>query len=234
MTIPKWKEFEKAVAKFVAALDPNASVKHDIKLPDIHTNTSRQRDVWIEAKVCNHFPVTVFISCKRNNRPLSQQDIDAFNGELISSGAHLGVIYSYTGFSNNAINKAKILRISCCRLYKKEPPDIPNTLLFVSFYCCIAARVSLLVVAPLDPYWKIKSWNDLFKLTFDDDLDIQISAIDAIVRSYVEGEKKSVEKREGKLFPLNWARLLECVNNNSKNSIKILIRGHWNIYEARP
>lgn len=233
MTIPKWKEFEKAVAKFVAALDPKASVKHNVKLPDIHTDTPRQRDVWIEAKVCQHFPVTVYISCKREKRPLDQQDIDAFNGEFISSGADIGVIYSYTGFGENAIEKARKLRINCCRLFENEPSDIPETLLFASFYCC-TPRISLSVVAPLDPYWKIKTWNDLFKLEFDD-LDVRIPVIDMIVKSYFEGEKESVEKvGGGRLFPLNWAKLLEYVDENFNKSIRILIRGHWNIYEARP
>ncbi|MEW6659509.1 MAG: restriction endonuclease [Thermodesulfobacteriota bacterium] len=232
MTTPKWKEFEIAVAKFVAALDPKASVKHDVKLPDIHTGTPRQRDVWVEAKVCQHFPVNVYISCKREERPLDQQEIDAFNGELISSGAHLGVIYSYSGFSENAIQKAKTLRISCCRLFENEPPDIPDTLFLSRFYCC-NPRISLSVIAPLDPCWKIESWNDLFELEFEDGA-IQSSLIDKVVESYFVGEKEAVEKvRAGGLFPLNWARLLECADENSKKSIRIIIRGTWNIYEAR-
>ena len=228
----EWKEFEIAVAKFVEALDPTASVIHDAKMPDIHTNTPRQRDVWVEVKVCHHFLVKIYISCKRENRKLDQQDIDAFNGEFISSGAQLGVIYSYSGFGANAIEKAKKLGISCCRLFEDEPPDIPKTLVFASSYCC-TPRIFLSVVAPLDRYWKIKTWNDLFNLQFDDE-DSRTYVIDAIVRLYFKGEKEAA-KQIGidRLFPPNWARSLEIVENDDKKSIKILIRGLWNIFEGR-
>ena len=131
MPDPKWKEFEKAVARFVGALDPKAKVNHDVKLPDFHTSKPRQRDVWIEAKVCNHFPINVLISCKRLKRKLNQKDIDAFNGELASSEARLGVLYSYSGFTVNAIEKAKRLGISCCRLFENKSPDIPLNLIFM-------------------------------------------------------------------------------------------------------
>ena len=46
-----WLQFEKAVAAFVAALDPKAIVKHNFNTPDKDTGHSRQRDVWVETKV---------------------------------------------------------------------------------------------------------------------------------------------------------------------------------------
>jgi len=232
LTTPKWKEFEMAVAKFVAALDPKASVKHNVKIPDAHTGTPRQRDVWVEARVCQHFPVTVYISCKREARSLNQQDVDAFIGEFISSGANLGIIYSYSGFGERAIQKAKTLGISCCRLFENEPPDIPDTLLFSSFHC-YTPRISLSVIAPLDPCWKLISWNELFKLEVCE-LDIRKLLIDKIVEVYFEGERESVKQaRNGEFFPGNWARLLKYVYDTSKYSLQIMICGLWNIYEAR-
>lgn len=87
-----WKDFETAVARFIAALDPDATVKHNVYLPDRDTGHPRQRDVWIEARICGVFPVKVLVSCKRWDRKLNEQDIDAFVGELRSSGAHKGVI----------------------------------------------------------------------------------------------------------------------------------------------
>lgn len=233
MSVPEWKEFEIVVAKFVEALDPNASVKHDVKLPDIHTNTPRQRDVWVEAKVCQHFPVKVFISCKRENRKLNQQDIDAFNGEFISSGAHLGVIYSYTGFGDKAIDKAKKIGICCCSLYQNKSPDLPESLIFASSYCC-TPRMSLSVVAPLDPIWNLKTWNDLFSLSFEAG-GKRTSALDAIVKLFFTGEKEAAQNvTKDKLFPTNWAKLLELVEETpDRKTIKIIIRGLWNIYEGR-
>jgi len=227
-----WKEFEKSVAQFVTALDPAAKVDHNAKLLDIHTKKPRQRDVWVEAKICQHFPVKVLISCKRYKRKLNQQDIDAFNGELISSEAQLGVIYSYSGFGQNAIEKAKKLGISCCRLFENQPTDIPDSLFFMSSYCC-SPRIVLSIVAPLDPYWKIKTWNDLFTLSFIDN-GSPLLVIEAIMRSYHLGEAQSLETIESDFFPSDWARVLECTDEDNKNkSLKIIIRGHWNIYEGR-
>ena len=205
---PDWKKFEIAVTKFVEALDPSAKVTHDAKLPDIHTNTIRQRDVWVEAKVCQHFPVKILISCKRKNRKLNQQDIDAFNGELISSGARLGVIYSFSGFASNAIEKANTLGISCCMIFENEPPNIPENIVFAKSYCC-TPRMQLSVVSPLDPHWDLKTWNDLFLLIFEDEGE-KISAIDAIVNSYFKGEQEAKQKINSEtLFPSKWMRLLE-------------------------
>jgi len=232
LTKPKWKEFEKSVAKFVQALDPTAKVKHDVKLQDVHTNTPRQRDVWVEAKVCNHFPVKILVSCKRYKRKINQQDIDAFNGELISSGAQLGVIYSYSGFGSKAIDKAINLGVSCCKLYENKPADIPKSLIFVSSYCC-SPRVSLSVLTPLTQRQMIKTWNDLFSLEFDDQ-GSSLSVIDAIVRSYRKGEKESLEQVKSAFFPSNWGRVLECTDEKQvTKSLKILIQGYWSIYEGR-
>jgi hypothetical protein len=106
---PQWRQFESAVATFVAALDSTATVKHDVRLPDRHTQRPRQRDVWVEARVCQHFPVNVLISCKRWRRTMSQTDIDAFNGECQSAGAQVGVIYAFGGYTKPALEKAEQL-----------------------------------------------------------------------------------------------------------------------------
>jgi len=234
LTNPDWKDFEIAIAAFAKALDTNAAVTHDVRLPDIHTNTPRQRDVWIEAKVCQHFPIKALVSCKRTSRKLDQQDIDAFNGERISSGAHLGVIYSYSGFTDNAIAKAKILSISCCRLYINEPSNIPNSIIILGSFCC-TPRLSLSVISPLDPTWQLQRWSDLFALEFQDSGGNSIAAIDAIVQSYFKGEndaKKNIMANT--LFPTAWIKQLELLEETKdRRTLKVLIRGLWNIYEGQ-
>ncbi len=232
MENPDWKKFEIAVAKFVEALDPNAKITHNAKLPDIHTDTIRQRDVWVEAKVCKLFPVKILISCKRKTRKLNQQDIDAFNGELISSGAQLGVIYSFSGFAKKAVEKAKKLGISCCVIFENQPPIIPQDIAFAKSYCCTPC-MKLSVVSPLDPHWNLKTWNDLFLLFFKNEEE-NISALDAIVNSYFKGEQEAKQRITSEtLFPPSWSRLLELIEESpEKPSIKIHIRGLWNIYEG--
>lgn len=123
---PDWRTFEEAVARFIAAIGGNAKVVHDAKIPDVHTRTPRQRDVWIEWSIFNHFPAKALVSCKHYATPLDQQDIDRFNGEFISSGAQVGIIYAKTGFNARALDKARVLGIHCCRLYENEPSEIPN------------------------------------------------------------------------------------------------------------
>ena len=125
---PDWRQFEIAVARFVSAIGPGAKVTHDVQIPDAHTGHPRQRDVWIEWSVCGHFPAKALISCKHWSSRLNEQDIDHFNGEFISSGAQIGIIYAKTGFNDRAIEKARVLGFHCCKLYVNEPADIPQML----------------------------------------------------------------------------------------------------------
>ena len=76
--IPNWQAFEIAVAKFAAAMDPSAVVRHNVLLPDADTGHPRQRDVIIEAKICKIFPVTVLVSCKYWQSKLDEGHIDCF------------------------------------------------------------------------------------------------------------------------------------------------------------
>lgn len=125
---PDWRQYELAVAAFVSAVGGGAKVTHDAKLPDAHTGLPRQRDVWVEWSLGNHFPVKALISCKYWRAALDQSDIDHFNGEFISSRAQVGIIYSRSGFNEAAIKKAQLLGFHCCRLLQNQPPDVPEML----------------------------------------------------------------------------------------------------------
>lgn len=155
----EWERFETTVAEFIAALDPTAVVKYNIRLPDKHTGHPRQRDVWVEAKVCQIFPVKILISCKRWAKKLNEQDIDAFLGELHSSGEHKGVLYSFSGFTEPALEKALALGICCCKLYKHQPPDLPESLLFRMYCCTQQFRLALSEVPSAG--WGFKTFGDL-------------------------------------------------------------------------
>ena len=147
-SLPEWKQFEIAVANFLRAVDPSAKITHDAKIADVHTGEPRQRDVWIEGNLCQLFPIKVLVSCKFTKDRLNEQDIDAFNGEFISSGAHKGVIYAKTGFADPAIQKAKKLDFSCCRLYLNQPPDLPEVLFFTAY--CSRNQLSLILLSALN------------------------------------------------------------------------------------
>ncbi|HEX4591843.1 MAG TPA: restriction endonuclease, partial [Gemmataceae bacterium] len=126
---PPWREFEKAVASFVASTDPRAKVTHNAFTPDGQTQRPRQRDVWVEGTI-GSFPLKILVSCKRYKRRLDEDHIDAFSGVVRNSGAHLGVLYSYSGFTEPAVEKAKKLQpaIECCRLFTYQPAELPEVL----------------------------------------------------------------------------------------------------------
>lgn len=139
----EWKQFEQAVGAFLQALDPSAKVTHDKQTPDADTGTPRQRDVWIETTFGGHLQITILVSCKRKKAKLNQQDLDAFVGELRSSGANKGVLYAYSGFTKPALQKAHAIGISCCVLFEGSAPEIPVVLAFNAY--CFRELVSLRV-----------------------------------------------------------------------------------------
>ena len=229
MTEPEWKQFEDAVAKFVASLDPQATVRHNVHLPDVDTGQLRQRDVWVEAKVGGHYPIKALISCKRWTSKLSVEDIDHFVGELRSSGANLGVLYSYAGYTKAAIKKAKKLGICCCRLYTGQPPDIPDSLPFAS-YCCIP-QISVTLVEKPDPAWCLTRWNDLFDIEMGED---DKTFLDHIVATFYEGESKALNDSDLKrqFFPSDLVNKTE-ISAKGRSPLKIELRLIWQIYRGK-
>jgi hypothetical protein len=229
---PGWKQFETAVAQFIAALDPQAVVQHNVRLPDVHTGHPRQRDVWVEAKVCQLFPVKVLISCKRWQTKLDEQDVDAFVGELYSSAAHKGVIYSYSGFTEPAIEKAKRLGICCCCLYANRPPDLPQMLIFHS-YCC-TPRISLTLLEAPKTEWSLKKFDDLFALKIIGP-NGPTTALDYIAGIYYQGEeeiaKSTISQRQ---FPADWKTEIEIPDlEYTRPPLRIRVNGSWNYYRGK-
>lgn len=165
MNEPSWKSFELAVEGFIKSLDPKAKVTHDVKLPDAQTGKPRQRDVWVEWNVLGHYPAKALISCKDWGKVLDQQDIDHFRGEFLSANAQIGIIYSRSGFNQNALEKAKALGFHCCRLYEDEPADIPESIAFGLAYC-IRSRPELRVGEGTDE-WGLQTWQDILNLEPD-------------------------------------------------------------------
>ncbi len=231
MTIAHWEEFEKAVASFVKALTPNAAVRHNVRLPDKHTGQPRQRDVWVEA-VVGMFPVKILINCKRLKRKINQQDMDAFIGELGSSGAHKGVIYAFSGFTDPAITKAKQKGISCCKLYQNSPAELPDSLIFL-FYCCgQSCRISW--ASPTPDYWGAKKFDDVFLIK--NRLDDSRTVPETLLSTFAEGEEKAVRDaaNEGH-FPANWTNSVKIsrLDQNEASHLIISLEGKWRIYRAK-
>lgn len=130
----KGKQFETAVYEFVKKLAPDSKVLFDHKVPDRDTGSLRQVDAWVETNIANHYALSILISCKDYARKVNITHIDAFLGEVRSTGASTGIIYSRNGFTKTAIKKAKVNGMNCCRLYENRLADIPEILTFSTFY----------------------------------------------------------------------------------------------------
>lgn len=225
-----WLEFEEAVARFAAAMDPQAIVRHNAKLPDRDTKIRRQRDVWVEAKVCHHFPVRLLISCKRYGRKLHQGDIDAFIGELLSSRAHKGVIYSYSGFGEAALQKAEEHGICCCRLFKGEPADIPSSLSFTTHYCC-TAQIQLALNPEPFPGWGFTTWGELLEYPLPGCSEL---VVDAISEAFRNAESEVVSSAPGtSVFPQPFDASITVPASGPRPPLTLTALGRWKFYRSR-
>ena len=225
MTI-EWKQFEQAVSAFLQALDPVAKVTHDKQTPDTDTGTPRQRDVWIETSFGGHLRITILVSCKRKKAKLNQQDLDAFIGELQSSGANKGVLYAYSGFTKPALEKARSRGISCCILIEGSAPQIPEVLAFDAY--CFRELVTL----------RVDGIPEGSAYTYAEILEVQtpgqapeIPAIRLLSESFREA-KPDVPATLGSLPPGRHAEIEGTIEHLGIR-LRFVAQTHWAIYRAR-
>lgn len=163
--IKPWKEFEKAVNKFLELLlrgDPNALVKFDPPKVDRDTKKKQQVDAWIDYKIGGHFPVKMLVSCKDHGRKLDVKEIRVFIQEIEDCGASTGAIYSRAGFTDGAVAKANARGIGCFQLWRDQPADLPVIQLYRRCWCCDSVMTP--VVKPGDAGFSPKTWEELFDL----------------------------------------------------------------------
>jgi hypothetical protein len=229
---PDWQAFEIAVANFAAALDPSAVVRHNVLVPDADTGRPRQRDVVIEARICRLFPVTVLVSCKYWQTKLDEGDIDTFVGELLSSRAHKGVIYSYSGFTGPALEKAAVKGICCCRLFRNEPPELPDSIPFRAYASTPSLMVTLL--APPKPLARPSKWGQVLELYEEIDGE-QVSVLDSILQAYEALEAHSVNdmKVNASVFPGGFSSNVEFDPDlQATGGLKIEVGCVWKVFQA--
>lgn len=222
----EWKQFEKAVAAFCQALAPDAKVTHDLMVGDVDTGHPRQRDVWIEASLGGHFPIKILVSCKRYARKVNAQHLDAFIGELGSSGAHKGVIYSVSGFTKTALEKAGKRGISCCVLLAGQPPPIPEALIFEAYYFRERFRLIAKGVTG-DPDWTL-----LLNAQHDGGEDAPVPAYQALARHFAAELSALQEALVTMVLPHRQVMLTLRAEDES-GPISLGIESSWSIYRAR-
>lgn len=221
--VAEWRSFEQAVAAFLKALDPAATVVHDAYTPDLDTGLPRQRDVWIETSLFGGLlALKILVSCKHKKARLSQQDIDAFVGELRASGAQKGVLYSHAGFSKPALAKAERLGISCCGLFESRPADLPLVLAVEAYGYRERVRLDVEGASLAD----VAPW-------FDEPLARDPDQLTLLGRLIVEYESKREAVMAEALAGPRGTWFSEASLAGPQGAITIRLSSGWTIYRAR-
>lgn len=225
-------QFEKDVYAFVKALDPKAGVFFNHKVPDKDTGSQRQVDVWVNAKLGGHIPISILVSCKDHKRKLNINHIESFAQEVQSTRASTGIIYSSSGFTGPALEKARAKGLNCCRLFRNEPADIPDRLIFWS-YCC-TPRMGLFLIEPDAKVLKQRNvvyWDDLLDIKVTPDTTL----LDYIATQYLKYEELAAKpQKAANPFPQSW-QLEFSFSPESKPSwlFKMKVCGLWRIYRGK-
>lgn len=156
------EHFERIVAEFARELMPEAVVRFDARIPDVDTGTLRQADAWISYRLGDHIPINVLISCKDHARAMDVGEVETFAAEMRSLGATHGVLYSRSGFGDNAIMKARALSINCCRFFEDAPPEKPSELLLAAYAALPSYHLTVEPQGPDAPSHLL--WRDVLPL----------------------------------------------------------------------
>lgn len=100
-----WQRYELSVREMLKALDPDAKVIHDEHVTGRLSGAQRQVDVLVTGKLVG-LDITVAVECKRHRRPSTIEVVDQFIGKVLDLGADRGILYSYSGFTSNAVSRA--------------------------------------------------------------------------------------------------------------------------------
>ncbi len=109
-----WKEFEAIVDRLQRAFNKAGTVTRDEKLKGNGSGRARQIDICIRTTIGTE-NVLIIVECKKWNRKVDVQAVEAFAMVIKDVGAQIGVMVSTAGFSKAAYQRAEGENIS---LYK--------------------------------------------------------------------------------------------------------------------
>ncbi|WP_292415156.1 MULTISPECIES: restriction endonuclease [unclassified Methylophaga] len=121
------KSFEEAVYEIVKLFSGDAEVFKNTFITGA-SGTKRQIDVEVKSYLLGA-PVNMIIECKDHKTKIGVKIVDEMVGKVDDVGANIGVIVSNSGFSKNAISRAKRLgHIELYSLINSENKIIRNKL----------------------------------------------------------------------------------------------------------
>jgi len=116
---PRWKRFEKLVARIVATLSSNAVVTYDDKIPGKLSGVLRQIDVSIRTAKADQ-PQLIIVQCRDYAKLLDVNDVGEFSSVVQDVGASKGVMVSVLGYAETAKHYAGNLNIDVMRMIDAE------------------------------------------------------------------------------------------------------------------
>ncbi len=159
---PKWRRFEKLVAKIQQELAPTAVVKHDDSIWGRQSQRNRQIDVSISKKI-GQYNLLIAMSCKDWSKPVNVNEIDSFSNVLIDIQANKGAMVATNGFTDGAKNMAKSKGIDLYRLIDAEAHEW-QTYISIPVICDFRSlsqfQLSLPVFLQHTEHKKIMLYND--------------------------------------------------------------------------
>jgi restriction endonuclease len=118
---PRWKRFEKLVARLHATLAPNAAVTYDDHIPGRNSKAPRQIDVALRTNV-GVSTVLIVVQCRDYASALDVNAVGEFVTVIEDVGAQKGVmvVTPESGFSEAAKNLAAIKNVDLLTLVDAE------------------------------------------------------------------------------------------------------------------
>jgi hypothetical protein len=176
--------------------------------------------------------VRILISCKDHRHPLDIEHITAFQGQIGSTGASMGIIYSRAGFTQPALDKAKAAGLVCCRLYQNQSADIPDHLILPAYHA--RSRASLRFVPEGGPAEHLRTWGDLFDLPADDGTGAAATGtvLDLIQKVFHGAGRRALAGPFEGPFPKAWEEHIGIIAPWAER-LAIAVCGSWRRFRSR-
>jgi hypothetical protein len=131
--ISSWKQFEKTVARIQQQLAPRADVKWNDKLYGHESQTTRQVDVSIRARI-GQFEILIVMDCKDYKSKIDVPMVGDFANMVKDIRAHRGALVARNGFTKKAKTYATSLGIDLFSIVDVKQKDWRDLLAFPCVY----------------------------------------------------------------------------------------------------